>query len=96
MFIKDHCSDVVKEDSLSLTEIGIVHAWEFVIFTHFLVTTHIFQPAFVVISHLNRVGVISCIIDHTVDSVSHFLIFEGHHVALESCPCMIVQYQGQL
>ena len=96
MFIKDNCSDVVKEDGLSLTEIDIVHAWEFVIFTHFLVTTPIFQSAFVVISDLNRIGVISCIIDHTVDSVSHFLIFEGHRVALESCSCMIVRYQGQL
>lgn len=96
MFLKNDCSDMVKEDSLSLTEIDIVHKWEFVIFIHFLVTAHIFQPAFVVISDLNSVWIISCIIDHTVDSVSHFLIFEGHRVALESCPCIIIGNQGQL
>jgi len=79
MFIKDNCSDVVKEDSLSLMEIDIVHALEFVIFTHFLVTTHTFQPAFVVISDLNRVGFISCIIDHSL----FFLAFSD----LRGPPC---------
>lgn len=96
VFLKDNCSDVVEEDSLSLTENYIVHAWEFVIFTHFLVTTHIFQPAFEVISDLKRVRLISCRIDQTVDSVSHSLIFQGHRAAIESCPWVIVRDQDQL
>ena len=68
MFLEDNSSDVVKEHSLSLTKSDIVHVWEFVIFTHFLVFPHIFQPAFVVISDLKRIGLISCRIDQTIDS----------------------------
>ena len=78
MFLKDKCSDVIEEDSMSLTVSDIVHAWEFVIFTHFLITTHIFQPSFPVVFDLRRIGLISCIIDQTVDPVSHCLIFQGH------------------
>ncbi len=78
MFLKDNCSGVIEEDSMSLTVSDIVQAWEFVIFTHFLVTTHIFQPVFPVVYDLKRIGLISCIIDQTVDSASHFLILHGH------------------
>ena len=78
MLLKDNCSNVIEEDSMSLTVSDIVHAWEFVIFTHVLVTTHIFQPAFPVVSDLKRVGLISCVLDQTVDPVSHCLIFQDH------------------
>lgn len=76
MFFKYNFPAVVKEDSLSFTDGGIVHAWEFVIFTHFLVTTHIFQPVFEMISDLKRVKLIRCKINQTVDSVSDCLIFQ--------------------
>ena len=80
-FLKEDCSNVIKEDSLSL--MGHCALWEFVIFAHFLIFTHKFQPAFVVISDLKDIGLISCRINQTVDSVSHSLIFQGHCVALE-------------
>ena len=72
MCLKDKCSDVIEEDSMSLMVSDMLLAWEFVIFTHFLVTTHIFQSAFPVVSDVKRVGLISCMIDQTADSVSHF------------------------
>ena len=84
MFLKDNCSDVIEEDSMNLTVSDIVHAWVFVIFTHFLVTTHIFQPAFPVVSDLKRVGLISCIIAQTVVPISHCLIFQGHRVTVHA------------
>ena len=37
-----------------------------------------------------HIGLISCRINQTVDSVTHILIFKGHCVALESSPCMII------
>ena len=53
-----HSFDVVKEHSPSHTKSDIVHVWEFVmefvIFTHFLVFIHVFQPAFVVIADMTR------------------------------------------
>ena len=53
MFLKANFFDVVKYHCLSLTKSDIVHVWdfvmEFVIFTHFVVFLHVFQPALVVI-----------------------------------------------
>ena len=62
---------------------NIVHPWEFVIFTNVLVTTHVFQSAFLVVSGVKHVGLISYILDQTVDTVSHSLIFQGHRVTIK-------------
>ena len=71
---------------------------EFLIFTHFLVLPHVFQPALVVmISDLKGIGLISCRIEQMIDPVLHYLIFHGHCVTLESCPCsMMIRKQEQL
>ena len=72
-----------------------MHLWKFVIFTHFLVSMHILQPAFVVIPDLKSIWVISYRVN-TVNYVMHCLIFKGHCVELESCPCVIIGYQMEL
>ena len=55
---------------------------ELVIHTQILVTAHIFQSAFAVVSDFEGMGLITCTINETVDPVSHCLIFKGHYVTL--------------
>ena len=62
---------------------------EFVIFTHSLIIMHILQPTFRVVSNLKGIGLITCKINQTIDSVSHFLIFQGSGCLADS----VLQYQ---
>ena len=91
MFLKKYFPDVVEEHGLSLTESDSLHVRELVILIQFLVTAHIFQPAFAVVSDFKGIGLIICKINQTVNPVSHCLIFKGHRVTLKSCPRMIIR-----
>ena len=84
---------MVKEGRLYFTKYDIMQDWKFYHFRSFLLTTKIFQPAFVIRSDLKCVRLISCKIDQTVYLVSQYLIFQDNCVTLEGCPCMFIRIQ---